>query len=82
MHRGCRFCCRSPTFRVQAKRRPVRFHAACGSELAHAEAGANAENLPISQSAFASKLAPTEGTQSRVGVSLLTKRPVQTPKVY
>ncbi|RJX61598.1 hypothetical protein C6380_02385, partial [Pseudomonas syringae pv. actinidiae] len=32
----------------------------CGSELAHEEAGANTENLLISQSAFASKLAPTE----------------------
>ncbi|EPM65962.1 hypothetical protein A584_27071, partial [Pseudomonas syringae pv. theae ICMP 3923] len=30
---------------------------ACGSELAHEEAGANTENLLISQSAFASKLA-------------------------
>ncbi|AQL39562.1 hypothetical protein JN853_26110 [Pseudomonas syringae pv. actinidiae ICMP 9853] len=37
---------------------PIRGHAiACGSELAHEEAGANTENLLISQSAFASKLA-------------------------
>ncbi|EPN34817.1 hypothetical protein A245_42280, partial [Pseudomonas syringae pv. actinidiae ICMP 19096] len=42
---------------LQEVRVQVRFHATCGSELAHEEAGANAENLLISQSAFASKLA-------------------------
>ncbi|RMR05044.1 hypothetical protein ALP92_200067 [Pseudomonas syringae pv. primulae] len=35
-------------------------------ELAHEEAGADAENLLISQSDFASKLAPTQAAQSRV----------------
>ncbi|EPN42574.1 hypothetical protein A242_14131 [Pseudomonas syringae pv. actinidiae ICMP 19095] len=55
---------------------------ACGSELAHEESGANAEYLLISQSVFASKLALTQATHSSVGVSLLTKSPVQTLNIY
>ncbi|NAO35185.1 hypothetical protein EIG75_26520 [Pseudomonas syringae] len=49
-------------------------------KLAHEEVGAAAEYLLSSQSAFASKLAPTGGGQCvlPVGVSLLTKAIAQT----
>ncbi|AQL38105.1 hypothetical protein CVE34_05935 [Pseudomonas syringae pv. actinidiae] len=45
---------------------------ACGSELAHEESGANAEYLLISQSVFASKLALTQATHSRVDHAIKT----------